>query len=223
MAENDRDALSLLAHELRTPISTIVAASTGLERGAEELSAEKRAALARLIAAEARRLARLVDDVVSVAKLDSGELPVKLERADVGALVTDAVEAAKASAPAERSIIASVTGEIEAMIDADRLRQVLDNLIDNALKHAAGTVRVSARSENATVRVEVADDGEGIPPAHRTAVFEKFHRLDSSASGTGLGLWLCRELITRMGGEVSVTDAPSGGARFAIELPALSL
>ncbi|MGI9659080.1 MAG: sensor histidine kinase, partial [Gaiellaceae bacterium] len=130
MTDSTNDALALLAHELRTPVSTIVAAATGLERGGDELPLEKQRALVELVASEAKRLARLVDAVVSAAKLDAGELPVDVQDADAGAVVAAAVAAAAAGAPADRSISQQMRGDLVARFDADRLRQVIDNLID---------------------------------------------------------------------------------------------
>lgn len=220
MTDRDTNALAVLAHELRTPVSTIVAAASGLERGGESLPPEKQRALVQLVASEGKRLARLVDDVVSAARLDAGELPVTLARVDIAQVTEASTAAALASAPPDRSITHSAEGDTVAMVDADRLRQVIDNLIDNALKHAAGSVQVAVSGNGKAVRVTVSDDGTGIPPGERSAIFEKFHRLESRASGSGLGLWLCRELVTRMSGTVSVDEAPSGGACFSVELPA---
>ena len=220
MADTTDDTLALLAHELRTPVSTIVAAATGLERGRDTLGFDEQRALVDLVASEAKRLARLVDAVVSAAKLEAGELPVEQRDVDIGELVGRAVAAAAASASAERSVTFSSDDALLARADADRFRQVLDNLIDNALKHAAGRVQLTAARDGDLIQIEVTDDGAGIPREQREAVFEKFHRLDSAAAGSGLGLWLCRELVTRMGGTIAALEAPSGGARFVIELQA---
>lgn len=219
MAEHDNDALALLAHELRTPVSTIVAAAAGLERGGEDLPPDKQRTLVRLVASEAKRLARLVEDVVAAAKLDANQLPIEPRLTDVGALAASAAHAARATAPPDRSIAEQSSGDTSAHVDPDRLRQVIDNLIENALRHAAGTVALSTRRANELVRIEVTDDGPGIPEPERVKIFDKFHRLDSPAPGTGLGLWLCHELVTRMNGRIWVTEGSAGGACFVIELP----
>ena len=97
---------------------------------------------------------------------------------------------------------------------------MIDNLLDNAIKHADGEVRLIASGNGSRARVEISDDGHGIPASERQAIFEKFRRLESSAAGSGLGLWLCHELVTRMGGTIQVDDAAGGGALFVIELQA---
>lgn len=97
---------------------------------------------------------------------------------------------------------------------------MIDNLIDNATKHASGAVSVTASRHGTIVRIGVADDGAGVRSAERGAIFDRFHRLDSPAAGSGLGLWLARELVTKMGGAIAVEDAPGGGALFTIELAA---
>ena len=219
MADRASDALALLAHELRTPLSTIVAAAAGLERGGNALEPSKQRALVKLVAEEGARLARLVDAVLTEAKIRDGALPVTLRETDIGAVATSAAGAAAATEPSDRSITHETTGSPLASADADRLRQVIDNLIDNALKHAAGQVHIAATREGDRVKIEVSDDGAGIPLGERQAVFEKFHRLDSPAAGSGLGLWLCWELVTRMNGTISVADRP-GGACFVVELAA---
>ena len=172
-----------------------------------------------LVAGEATRLARLVDAVLTEARIDEGTLPVTLRQTDVGEVIARAVEAATTTAPADRSVGHDACDALLAHADADRLRQVIDNLIDNAFKHAAGRVQVVGARDGDRVRIEVNDDGAGIPPSERQAIFEKFHRLDSPAAGSGLGLWLCWELVTRMNGTISVADRP-GGASFVVELAA---
>jgi two-component system sensor histidine kinase BaeS len=219
MGDQSTEALAILAHELRTPVSTIVAAAAGLERGGEELSAERQRSLVELVASEARRLARLVDDVLTAANLDAGQLPVHPVLTDIGALVARAGEAAQAGAASGRSVTHTVATDAMAQIDPDRLRQVIDNLIDNALRHAGGAVELVVTCDEMRVRIEVNDDGPGIDAAQREAIFEKFQRLESRATGSGLGLWLCQELVNRMNGRLSVTDSRSGGSSFVVELP----
>ena len=219
MVEPTHDALALLAHELRTPVSTIVAAATGLERGGDALAPDKQRALVKLVAGEAARLARLVDAVLTEATIDGGELPITLGETELGTIVASAVDAATTTAPTDRSITYETRGSLLASADPDRLRQVIDNLIDNALKHAAGQVHVETARHGDRVRIEISDDGAGIPSPEREAIFEKFRRLDSPATGSGLGLWLCRELVTRMNGKIFVADRP-GGACFVVELAA---
>jgi signal transduction histidine kinase len=220
MLDKSTEALTILAHELRTPVSTIVAAAAGLDRGGAELPAEKQQALVELVATEAKRLARLVDDVLTAANLDAGQLPIQPVSSDIGALVTRAGDAAQASAAPARSVTHTVAADATALIDPDRFRQVIDNLIDNALRHTSGAVELVVVGDDQHVRIEVNDEGPGIDVAQREAIFDKFQRLESRAPGSGLGLWLCQELVNRMHGRIWVADAPSGGSSFIVEFPA---
>ena len=114
MTDSTRDSLALLAHELRSPIGTIAAAASGLERGGESLPVDKQRALVQLVASEAKRLARLVDAVISTAQLDAGELPIELRDTDVGELVQAAAAAAETIAPEGRAIVCDVAGIVRA-------------------------------------------------------------------------------------------------------------
>jgi two-component system OmpR family sensor kinase len=112
---------------------------------------------------------------------------------------------------------------IAATGDADRIQQVLVNLLDNAVKYGGGAVTVRVEQANGTVRIEVADSGPGIAPADQQRIFEKFYRgdphLTRAPSGTGLGLYISRELVERMGGRLDVHSQPGAGATFVVELP----
>jgi two-component system OmpR family sensor kinase len=124
------------------------------------------------------------------------------------------------SAPVE---IELADGLGAASADADRMQQVLINLLDNALKYGAGPLRVRAEPADGTVRISVADSGPGISLAEQQRVFEKFYRADPQLSrapgGTGLGLYIARELVLRMGGRIEVSSEPGAGATFVVELP----
>ena len=215
MGDQSTDALSILAHELRTPVSTIVAAAAGLERGGDELSTEKQRALVEFVASEAKRIARLVDDVLTAASLNSGQLPIHPVLSDIGELVARAGEAVQAGAASGRLVTHTVATDAMAEIDPDRLQQV----IDNALRHASGAVELVVSHDGTRVRIEANDNGHGIDASQRETIFGKFQRLESRATGSGLGLWLCQEMVNRINGRISVADAPSGGSSFVVELP----
>jgi signal transduction histidine kinase len=117
MLDKSTEALTILAHELRTPVSTIVAAAAGLERGGAELPAEKQQVLVDLVATEAKRLARLVDDVLTAANLDAGQLPIHPVSSDIGALVTRAGDAAQVGAAPARSVAHTVAADAKSQID----------------------------------------------------------------------------------------------------------
>jgi two-component system OmpR family sensor kinase len=130
--------------------------------------------------------------------------------------------------PDPTALEVEIDGDVgHASGDADRMQQVLVNLLDNASKYADGPVRVSAESADGRVRIAVADAGPGIDAADRERIFEKFYRADPqlrhAPSGTGLGLYISRELVERMGGRLDLSSEPGAGATFVVELPSASL
>ncbi len=214
------DVLSVLGHELRTPVASILGAVAALERGGRQIDDEARARLLRIAGDEARRLSRMLDDLLTAGRLDAAELGVRLVRVDLDELVREAVDARRVTLPARlRLELVPASGGAIVSADPDRLRQVITNILDNAVNHASGRIDVTLEVEPATVRVAIEDDGNGVPEDQREAIFDKFERLDSSAAGTGLGLWLSRRLTERMAGRVWVEATESGGARFIVELP----
>ena len=219
------DFVATVSHELRTPLAAVYGAALTLaERdfaGKEELRRD----LVVQIAEQAERLSAIVDDILFVGKLEAGGL--RLEPA-----VVDPVEIARAAVEAARARVGDAVVELDAMdgvppleTDGGRLRQVLDNLLDNAVKYspegAAIVLRVDADAR--WTRFAVADNGVGIPAAEQARIFEKFYRIDphqtGGVTGTGLGLYVCRELVERMEGRLSVTSALGLGSTFVVELP----
>lgn len=214
------DVLTVLGHELRTPVASILGAVAALERGGRQIDDEARARLLRIAGDEARRLSRMLDDLLTAGRLDAAELGVRLVPVDLDELVREAVDARRVALPARlRLELVPASGGAIVCADPDRLRQVITNILDNAVNHASGRIDVTLEVEPATVRVAIEDDGNGVPEDQREAIFDKFERLDSSAAGTGLGLWLSRRLTELMAGRVWVEAAESGGARFIVELP----
>ncbi|ORV11258.1 sensor histidine kinase [Mycobacterium celatum] len=220
--ERMRRFITDASHELRTPLTTI--------RGFAELYRQGAARdvemLMSRIESESRRIGLLVDDLLLLARLDA-QRPLEQRRVDLLALASDAVHDAQAIAP-ERSIAMDVLdgpGTPEVLGDEARLRQVLSNLMANALQHtpesADITVRVGTDGDNAVL--EVADEGPGMSQEDAARVFERFYRTDSSrtrsSGGTGLGLSIVDSLVHAHGGTVSVTTAPGEGCRFRVSLP----
>jgi PAS domain S-box-containing protein len=218
------DFVSTVSHELRTPLAAIYGAALTLRRDDVVLSAEQHTRLLDVIASESDRLARIVNDILWVSKLDSQTLQVSLERCDVGALVAEVVAAARLHLPPR------VTLELDhdpttppASCDPDKLRQVLTNLIDNAVKYSpdGGRVEVVVRGGD-RVRIGVRDEGLGIPLSEQSRIFEKFYRLDPNLTrgvgGTGLGLYICRELVRMMDGAIWVVSREGRGSTFTVEL-----
>ena len=219
------DFIATLSHELRTPMTAVLGAAKTLLRDDITLSPELRHQLLEMIGAQGTRLTQITEEVLLANRLDRGDLRIDSERVDLSQVVSDAVETMRHDAPESVSLIAAGNGATEAIGDRDRIEQVLVNLIDNAVKYSpdGGEVVVSTVPAAASVRVEVADQGIGIPPAEQEAVFEKFYRADpqhrAAPSGTGLGLYICRELVQRMGGTIGVRSRPGGGSTFWFDLP----
>jgi PAS domain S-box-containing protein len=190
-----------------------------------DLGDERRRQLLEMIGAQGTRLTQITEEVLLANRLDRGDLRIDSERVDLTELVGRAVETMQQDAPESVSLSAATNGAAEAIGDRDRIEQVLVNLIDNAVKYSpeGGEVIVRTVPAAAIVRVEVADQGIGIAPAEQDAVFEKFYRGDPQhlavPGGTGLGLYISRELVRRMNGTIWVESREGDGSRFSFELP----
>jgi PAS domain S-box-containing protein len=218
--------VSTVSHELRTPLAAIYGASRTLLRGDIDLGEEQRETLLEVIGNEADRLARTVNDILWAGRLDSGSLRINVESCDASLLVRDAVDAARAHLPERITLAVWDTERLPRISgDPDKVRQVLSNLIENAAKYSpdGGIVEVRLRNEGSAVRFSVCDEGLGIPAGEQRRIFEKFYRVDPNLSrgigGTGLGLYICRELIRRMEGHIWVESREGTGSRFSFELP----
>jgi two-component system sensor histidine kinase BaeS len=230
----ERAFLMSISHDLRTPLTSIRGYAEAVAEGtADDEESRRRAAL--IIEAEARRLERLVADLLELARLDAREFSLHLGPVDVAEV---ARHAALALEPAARDagLQLVVTGEptpVMVVADAERLAQVVANLVENALKYAARTVVVTARPAvfpgdapgppGGGAEIAVADDGPGIDADDLPRVFERLYtsrRQPGRKVGTGLGLAIVRELVTAMGGRVDVAPTAEGGTRFVVALPA---
>jgi two-component system phosphate regulon sensor histidine kinase PhoR len=223
-----RDFVANVSHELRTPVSIIRANAETLLDGA--LSDTERAPkFVDAIHRNAERLTALITDLLDLATLESGAVELKLVPVMMDEVVDAALESASDRA-AERgiSLTTDVRSNIAARADATALRQILQNLLDNAIKHTpdGGCIQIRAQpdeEDEETVRVEVEDDGSGVEPQHRKRVFERFYRVDPGRSrqlgGTGLGLSIVKHWVESMGGRVGMKPATERGSVFWVELP----
>ncbi len=220
------DFMSSVTHELRTPLTSIRAFAE-LMRDDPEMDAEQRQQFLALVVAETERLSRLVNQVLDMAKIESGHGEWRNEALDLGALIEHAV-ATTSEAFRERG--ATVTVERPAQVpalhaDRDRLLQVLINLLSNAVKFAPrgdGRVLVRLRCDERVATVEVRDNGPGVPAEQQQLVFEKFRQGGSATNrpqGTGLGLPISRRIVEHYGGRIWLESSPGQGACFAFELP----
>jgi two-component system OmpR family sensor kinase len=210
------------SHELRTPLTSIRGYAELFRRGAGQRPEDLERSMA-AIEAEASRMGVLVEDLLLLARLDQGR-PLEIARVDLGAIATEAVEAARAIDPG-RDVSLEVDGDVSIDGDAGRLRQVLDNLLDNARVHTpAGTpARVRVARDGEAVVLTVDDEGPGLTPEAHERVFERFYRDDGARSretgGAGLGLAIVDAITTAHGGEVRALDVVEG-ASFEVRIPA---
>ena len=224
LEDEKNDLIATISHELRTPMSAVYGAAKTLLRDDIDFSPERRQQLLEMIATQATRLAQITDEVLLTNRLDRGDVKVKAEPVDVAGIVNETVEAFQEQLADANGIEVGIPDDVGALSgDRDRLQQVLVNLLDNAVKYGEGPVRVSADRGDGMIRISVADAGSGIALAEHTRIFQKFYRADPhlarSPGGTGLGLYISRELTERMGGSLDLRSEPGAGAIFVVELP----
>jgi PAS domain S-box-containing protein len=224
LEESRRDFLATASHELRTPLAAVYGAAQTLRK--HHLEVSQGDALLEMIARESERLAGILDDLLVAARLDTGTMQLSIGQCDGRRIVEEIVALEREAAPAEveLSVVADEQTP-QVACDQERLRQVLINLVENAIKYSpdGGRVEVALREHEGRVRFSVADQGLGIPQNERERVFEKFYRLDPrlarGVGGTGLGLYISRELVERMEGSISVESEPGKGSIFHVDLP----
>jgi PAS domain S-box-containing protein len=219
-----RDFLATASHELRTPLGAVYGAAQTLV--SLELDEDRRKTLLQIVIRECERLTRIVDDLLLANNLDLDAVRVQPETADAVALAREVAELRDGTVPEGTTLTVDANGTaIEVACDRDRLRQVLVNLVDNAIKYSpqGGEVRITVRTAGAYGRFVVSDEGIGIPQSEHVRIFEKFYRLDPELSrgvgGSGLGLYISRELVRRMDGRLTVESEPGRGSSFTVELP----
>jgi signal transduction histidine kinase len=203
----------------------VLGAASTLLRPDIELTEDVQRQLLEMIAGQAARLTRVTEEVLLVSSLDRGELRVDETRVEIDEVVRETVQAMRSQVAPDIDLALAETHAGAAVGDRHRVQQVLVNLIDNAAKYApGGRVEVSAESVDGVVRITVTDEGPGIPRGEQQRIFEKFYRgdpqLKHAPSGTGLGLYVCRELVERMGGRIAVESQPGRGSTFSFELRA---
>jgi two-component system, OmpR family, phosphate regulon sensor histidine kinase PhoR len=218
--------VATVSHELRTPLAALHGAALTLTTRGEELPEETRGMLLAMIGRQSKRLASLVEDILLAGQLDAGSLRVEREPFNAAAVARAAVDEARQRAATKAMLRISTPEDLPRVLgDEGRTHQVLANLIDNAVKYspAGSRVDIDVQRERGRVRFSVRDRGPGIPRAEQEHVFEKFYRLDPDhrygVGGSGLGLYICRQLVSSMQGRIWVEPAPRHGSIFAFELP----
>lgn len=219
-----REFVANVSHELRTPLAAVRAAADTLEGGALDDPSAARQFLAR-IQREVDRMGRLVQELLELSRLESGQERLNLEPASIQAAVAEALERHHAQAEAAGVALNARLPDALPLVlaDGERLQQVLSNLLDNALKFTprGGSVTVSASEEPGKVWVSVSDTGTGIPDEHLPHIFERFYKVDRSRSGEGVGLGLAisRHIVYAHGGDMKVSSREGEGSTFSFSLP----
>jgi signal transduction histidine kinase len=218
------DFVSLVSHELRSPMATVIGAARTLQSRWRELQPTQREAFLELIADETARLAVLIGDVLDTSRIDAGTFTYTFAEVDLATLVRESVASASL-AQDEVPVVAEVGAVSAVRADPDRLRQVLANLIDNAVKYSPAGVPVAVHvgTRDSSVTIAVSDHGPGIAVDDQRLIFEKFGRVSRSGSvskpGTGLGLYIARSIAEAHGGTLDVNSVLGRGTTFTLKLP----
>ena len=227
LEELKADFVATASHELRTPLAAVYGAAQTLRRHDFALDEAGRNRFVSLIVDESERLNRIVNEILLANQLDAGRLDLMEEPFDPADLVERVVDAAREHRPPGIRLAVEVADEIpHVAADRDRVRQVLVNLVENAIKYSpdGGLVEVGVQESEGSVCFHVRDEGLGIPADEQARIFEKFYRLDPEMTrgigGTGLGLYICSELLERMDGRIWVESKEGAGSTFSFELPA---
>jgi signal transduction histidine kinase len=226
-ADRERaDLVSTVAHEIRSPLTTVKGFTATLLAKWDRLTEEQKRAMLEAVDADADRVTRLLSDLLDASRIDAGRLRLRLQLVDVPAAVRQVLAGRVAAGdPPERFRLDVGERLPETWLDPDRVAQVLGNLVENAVRHGAGTVAVevaaakTAEGEPA-VQLTVTDEGEGIDDEIRSRIFSRFWRGGHSAGGSGLGLYIVKGIVEAHHGSVEVDGSPAGGALFRVVLPA---
>jgi signal transduction histidine kinase len=220
-----RDFVSIVSHELRAPLTAIKGFAKTLVTKDEELDAPTRREFLSTVNEQAERLARLVDDLLQVSRIDANRVRVELAEIDIDASLRALMGQFHSKWGSRRVIIDTDRGLPLVRADRAKLEEILINLIDNAIKYSPAwtPVRVTARVTGDEIEVAVADRGYGIAPDDAAQLFQKFHRITTPATrdigGTGLGLYIVKGLVEAHGGRVWVESVPGAGSTFAFTIP----
>ena len=222
LERNRADLVATVAHELRSPLTSVKGFTATLLAKWDRFTDEQKKLMLNTVNTDADRVTRLLAEVLDVSRIDSGRIQVRKQVVDLAARVHTVVggKVAAGAAGPERFVVRQESDLPEMWVDPDKMEQVLHNLVDNALRHGAGTVTVVMRGRDGGTEVSVADEGEGVPESNASRVFTKFWRGASRGNGTGLGLYIAKALIEAHGGTISVGRAAGGGAEFRFFVPA---
>jgi len=222
--EEKSDLVATMSHELRTPMAAVFGAAQTLLRTDVDVGTDQARELLEMIATQALRLTQITEEVLLTARLDRGTVHLEYELIDLADLARVTIAALQPQLPLDCPISIEIEPNLPlARGDRDRVQQVLVNLLDNAVKYGRPPLAVSLQARTSVVCIAVADSGPGVPKVEQQRIFDKFYRSDPQLTrapgGTGLGLYIARELTERMGGRLDVRSEPDAGATFIAQLP----
>ncbi|MEU3307578.1 ATP-binding protein [Nocardiopsis sp. NPDC055551] len=220
-AERSRaDLVSEVAHELRSPLTSVKGFTSTLLTKWERLTDKQKLFMLETVNADADRVTRLIHDLLDVSRIESGRLEVRRQVVDLPEAVRRVVSGRVASGESEERFRVETHGDLPQMwLDPDKLEQILANLVENGVRHGAGTVSIVIEPCEGGAAVSVRDEGQGIAPETIPRVFRQFWR-SKRRGGTGLGLFIVKGLVEAHGGTITVGRAPNGGAEFRFTMPA---
>ena len=222
------DFIAMVAHDLRSPLSVVSGFTDLLASGNGSLTDAQREEYVEIINRNVHRVSAFIEDVLQVARMQTGQFQFNVQPTDIGDVITGAVEEVAASDDGGHEIDVSldISNDVEVLADRERLWQVIVNLLSNSCKFSEPntTVAISARVERPHLYIEIADEGPGIPEDDRERIFEKFSRSHADdgrrVQGTGMGLYICREFMRAQGGDIKLTSADADtGTVFSCRLP----
>ena len=221
----NNEFVAIVSHELRMPVASVYGAALTLQR--TDLNRAQRDSLLTIIHGESARLARLVDQLLWASRLEAGQAGATVGSCDAVELAVEVVAAACTHLPDDLSLELLARDELPLVAaDREKVKQVLVNLIENAVKYSlgGGRIDVTIGRSDGMLRFAIRDEGIGIPANEQDRIFEKFHRLGSSLKqgigGTGLGLYISQELVQQMNGDIWIESREGEGSTFTFELPA---
>ncbi|QMV42569.1 ATP-binding protein [Cohnella cholangitidis] len=223
MDQMKSELVSTVSHELRTPLASVLGFAELLLH--KELSPERQKKYIGTIHQEATRLTSLISDFLDLQRMESGRQMYEFKKADVAPLIQEVIELHQVNAPNHRFVWLPASQETQAIVDIDRIKQVLMNVIGNAVKYSpnGGEITVACSVESRTLRIDITDQGLGIPQEALAEVFNKFYRVDNSdrreIGGTGLGLSIVKEIMDNHDGKVEVSSIYGQGSTFSLSLP----
>lgn len=213
------DLIATVAHELRSPLTGVKGFTATLLSRWDRFSDEQRRMILESVDADADRLTRLIAELLDVARIDAGRLQLRRVRSDVATIVTHRIDAQVAAGIPPERFDADLDRDVpELWVDPDKVGQIIDNLLENALKHGDGLITVTLRLDADGVVLTVTDQGPGVPPHQASRIFGRFWK-GPERGGSGLGLFVVRGLVEAHGGRVALVPPTEGGARFVVVLP----